>query len=84
MEIDIICERFDESLETLRTKLNSIVGEGWQEWEVPRDAAHEWPAEAKDIHDQWWEQWISRQKEKSLLPDRFHGGPFLPRIQRVG
>ncbi|MDT0619891.1 site-specific DNA-methyltransferase [Salinisphaera sp. P385] len=62
-EIDVIWERFQETLEPLREKLNAALGAAWEEWEIPREAGDDWPAEAKDAHAQWWEQRIARQKE---------------------
>lgn len=62
-EIDVIWEKFQEILEPLREKLNKALGEKWEEWEIPRDADEKWPNEAKEIHSQWWEQRIARQKE---------------------
>jgi len=35
----------------------------WEEWEIPRKADDKWPEEAKELHAQWWQQRISRQKE---------------------
>ncbi|MGH8613207.1 MAG: site-specific DNA-methyltransferase, partial [Gammaproteobacteria bacterium] len=34
----------------------------WEDWEIPRDAEDGWPAEAKELHAQWWQQRIARQK----------------------
>jgi len=62
-EIDVIWEKFQGILEPLRKKLNKALGEKWEEWEIPRDADEKWPNEAKEIHSQWWEQRIARQKE---------------------
>jgi adenine-specific DNA-methyltransferase len=62
-EIDVIWDKFQERLEPLREQLNQAVGKKWQEWEIPREADAGWPAAAKKLHDQWWEQRIARQKE---------------------
>ncbi len=62
-EIDVIWERFQERLEPLREKLNKALKQKWEEWEIPRDADAKWSADAKDAHEQWWEQRIQRQKE---------------------
>jgi adenine-specific DNA-methyltransferase len=62
-EIDVIWEKFQETLESLREKLNKALGKAWEEWEIPRDADAKWPAAAKKLHAQWWEQRIARQKE---------------------
>lgn len=62
-EIDVIWERYQETLEPLRQQLNTALGKQWQEWEIPRDAAQTWPSEAHSLHSQWWEQRIARQRE---------------------
>lgn len=62
-EIDVIWESFQEKLEPLREALNQALGKSWEEWEIPREAKKEWPAEAKKLHEQWWQQRIARQQE---------------------
>ena len=62
-EIDVIWEKFQESMEPLRQELNVALGKAWQEWEIPRDAGDSWPKEVKKIHADWWEQRNARQKE---------------------
>lgn len=62
-EIDVIWDRFQKTLEPLREALNEAVAANWQEWQIPREAGEEWPAEAKDLHAKWWEQRIARQQE---------------------
>lgn len=62
-EIDVIWDRFQETLEPLRERLNDAVPANWEEWEIPRQACEEWPEEAKQLHARWWEQRIARQQE---------------------
>ena len=62
-EIDVIWERSQETLEPLRQQLNGILGENWEEWEIPRDADDGWSAEAAEMHAEWWQQRIARQNE---------------------
>ena len=65
-EIDVIWEKFQETLEPLREQLNCTVGQEkqpWEEWEIPREADTGWSEEAKQLHAEWWEQRIARQKE---------------------
>ena len=62
-EIDVIWEQFGGILEPLREQLNSALGESWEEWEIPREPAEGWPAEARALHEQWWEQRIACQRE---------------------
>ena len=62
-EIDVIWEKFQETLEPLRAELNATLGTLYKEWEIPRDADDAWPEEVRGIHADWWEQRIARQKE---------------------
>ena len=62
-EIDVIWEKWQEALESLRAALNAALGKKWQEWEIPRKAPAEWAKASKDAHARWWEARIARQKE---------------------
>ena len=62
-EIDIIWEKWQETLEPLREKLNTLLKKKWQEWEIPREAEKTWEAAAKKIHADWWKARIERQRE---------------------
>ncbi len=62
-EIDVIYAQFQVTLEPLREQLNAVLSESWEEWEILRDAGNDWPKEAKELHAQWWEQRIARQRE---------------------
>ena len=42
-EIDMIWEKFQETLEPLREQLNRLLGTDWEEWEIPRGADKTWP-----------------------------------------
>ncbi|MBE9606280.1 site-specific DNA-methyltransferase [Acetobacteraceae bacterium H6797] len=62
-EIDVIWEQAQTVLEPLRATLNQTLGKTWQEWEIPREAAPDWPAKAKEAHAAWWQARIARQKD---------------------
>ena len=62
-EIDVIWDEFQKTLEPLREQFNAALGESWEEWEIPREADDSWSDEAKELHSQWWEHRIARQKE---------------------
>ncbi len=65
-EIDVIWEKFQQTLEPLREQLNCQLGQEkqpWEEWEIPREADEGWSEDAKKLHAGWWEQRIARQKE---------------------
>ena len=62
-EIDVIYESWQETLEPLRTDLNTALGQTWEEWEIPRDTLDDWSADANILHARWWEARIARQRE---------------------
>ena len=111
-EIDVIWDKFQETLELLRAELNRTIGENWAEWQIPRESGKPWPEteskllekvhkaksnkakhtallklnqkqgrgytldnlpeqpidlwtdeKAIQLHQQWWEQRVARQKE---------------------
>ena len=62
-EIDVIWEKFQDSLEPLRKELNKALDETWEEWEIPREAADDWSENILKAHALWWEQRIARQME---------------------
>jgi adenine-specific DNA-methyltransferase len=62
-EIDVIWEKWQAKLEPLRGKLNAVLKEIWQEWEIPRESAPSWSHEVKQLHAEWWRARIARQQE---------------------
>jgi adenine-specific DNA-methyltransferase len=62
-EIDVIWEQWQAKLEPLREALNEELQKPWQEWEIPREAEARWSVEAKQLHTDWWQTRIARQKE---------------------
>jgi len=78
-EIDVIWEKWQEKLEPLRKQLNEALGKKWEEWEIPRDLSAVLPVvddlkvtkagnqkiskEVEQLHAQWWQHRINRQKE---------------------
>jgi adenine-specific DNA-methyltransferase len=62
-EVDVIWEKFQEALESLRQQLNQALGKKWEEWDIPREVEDKWSGQVKKLHSQWWEQRIARQKE---------------------
>jgi adenine-specific DNA-methyltransferase len=62
-EIDVLWEEYQLVLEPLREKLNAAVKKSWQEWEIPREAEKSWSQSAKDLHEEWWKQRITRQRK---------------------
>jgi adenine-specific DNA-methyltransferase len=62
-EIDVIWEQWQTKLEPLREALNTELRQSWQEWDIPREADATWSARAKQLHADWWQARIARQKE---------------------
>ena len=62
-EIDVIWETAHKDLGPLREELNHVLGVSWEEWGIPREPDETWSGEARNLHAQWWERRIARQKE---------------------
>src|SRR5437867_1808620 len=62
-EIDSIHARYEEQLEPLRAQLNSLLHQTWEEWQIPREASPSWPAQARQLHAEWWQLRRKRQQE---------------------
>jgi adenine-specific DNA-methyltransferase len=62
VEIDVIWDQWQATLEPLRQQLNAALKQQWHEWEIPREAEAKWPESAKKLHTDWWQARIARQK----------------------
>jgi adenine-specific DNA-methyltransferase len=70
-EIDVIWERWQETIAPLLSQLSALTTNHSSlstavplaEWEVPREFPRNWPAEAKPLHDQFWQARVARQRE---------------------
>ena len=62
-EIDVIYDKWQQTLEPLRTRLNELLGKKWEEWEIPREPDAAWNKEALKLHADWWRARIARQQE---------------------
>jgi adenine-specific DNA-methyltransferase len=62
-EIDVIWDKWQATLESLRNKLNAALKANWQEWEIPREADTKWAEGTKKLQADWWQARIDRQKE---------------------
>ena len=62
-EIDVIWDRWQETLEPIRHELNDTLAKAWVEWEIPREPSDGWDAAATELHAKWWKARIDRQKE---------------------
>jgi len=62
-EIDVIWDKHQVDLESVREQLNKVIGKQLREWEIPRDSDAKWPDTTKKLHAQWWQSRIARQQE---------------------
>ena len=62
-EIDVIWEKWQETLKPLQDKLNKSLKKKWEEWEIPRKAEDDWSTETKKVHADWWQARVDRQQE---------------------
>ncbi|HEY2921170.1 MAG TPA: site-specific DNA-methyltransferase [Candidatus Binatia bacterium] len=62
-EIDVIWDKWQQTLGPVRGKLNAALKKQWQEWEIPHEAEKVWSESAKRLHADWWQARIARQKE---------------------
>jgi len=63
VEIDVIWEKYQLLLEPLRGRINQLLGQRWEEWEVPSAVSEDWSDEITELHKQWCTNRVSRQKE---------------------
>jgi adenine-specific DNA-methyltransferase len=63
-EIDVIHEKYQTLLETLRQQLNTVLKQNWQEWEIPRESAKDWDKTTKDLLAKWWE--LRQQRQQAI------------------
>jgi adenine-specific DNA-methyltransferase len=62
-EIDVIWDEFQKKLDPIRDQLNIVLGTSWEEWQVPTNEEDYWPQDAKNLHANWCEVRVARQKE---------------------
>ena len=63
VDIDVIWDKWQETLEPLRAQINAVLGETWEEWEIPREASKNWADNVTTAYNNWWQARIARQKE---------------------
>ena len=64
-EIDVIWEKFERRLASLRARLSEASGhtKTLEEWEIPRERPSNWPQDTEPLFSDYWKQRIARQKE---------------------
>ncbi len=63
VEIDVIWNKWQETLEPLRKELNDILNTDLEEWEIPRETDDGWSDNIAAVHARWWDARIKRQQE---------------------
>lgn len=53
LEIDDIHAEYAEKLKPIRAEMNRLIGENWEEWEVPSETDTEWDIELQKLHREW-------------------------------
>lgn len=64
-EIDDIHAEYAEKLDPLRDEMNRLIGEIWEEWEVPTETHTEWDPEFQKLH----REWLGLKRERQLAMD---------------
>jgi adenine-specific DNA-methyltransferase len=64
-EIDDIHAEYAQKLDPIRAEMNRLIGENWEEWEVPAETDTEWDAEFQKLH----RYWLSLKRERQLTMD---------------
>ncbi len=62
-EIDVLSEKWQETLAPLRQQINAALKKSWEDWEIPREAEPSWTESVKKLHTDWWKGRIGRQRE---------------------
>ena len=64
-EIDDIYAEYAEKLDPLRAEMNSLIGQNWEEWEVPTETDSSWDPEFQKLH----QHWFVLKRERQLAMD---------------
>ncbi len=64
-EVDDIYIEYAAKLDPLRAEMNRLMGQNWEEWEVPAETDSEWDSEFQNLH----RQWLNFKRERQLAMD---------------
>ena len=62
-QIDSIHARYQEQMEPIRAQINQMLGQSWEEWQIPREYATTWKEVTTNLHAEWWRLRHERQRE---------------------
>lgn len=63
-EIDGLHTRWQPRLQAIRDKLNVLLAQTWQDWQLPREPEEDWPEEAQKLLADWWD--LSRKRQADI------------------
>ena len=64
-EIDSIHAEYAKKLDPLRAEMNRLIGQNWEEWEIPTETDPKWDSEFQQLH----RQWLALKRERQLEMD---------------
>jgi adenine-specific DNA-methyltransferase len=77
-EIDVIWDKWQQTLDPMRVQLNQALKKEWQEWEIPREATDPWPANDQGV---FYTLKSEIEKGKEGNPAVIRDGPlFAPQL----
>lgn len=62
-EIDVIHAKWQEPMEASRNRLNAVLGQVCEEWQVQHEASAAWPQLGRELHAEWQRMRRERQTE---------------------
>ena len=69
-DVDDIHAEYAKKLDPLRTEMNRLIEQNWEEWEVPTETDPEWDKEFQKLHREWLSLKRDRQREMDASIDR--------------
>ena len=69
-DVDDIHAEYAKKLDPLRTEMNRLIEQNWEEWEVPTETDPEWDKEFQKLHREWLSFKRDRQREMDASIDR--------------
>ena len=69
-QIDKIHTEYVKKLDPLRAEMNRLIGQNWEEWEVPTKSAPKWNTEFQKLHREWLSLKRDRQREMNASTEK--------------
>ena len=68
--IDVIYTKYAEKLDPRRAEMNRLVGQNWEEWEVPIEIDPKWDLKFQKSHREWLSLKRARQREMNASTEK--------------